>query len=347
MTALEAKSRAQTLAFAPFAFQATVALRDLGILAAVGRAGPDGLDRSEIAAETGVSEYGVSVLLDFGVDLGLVTCTQQRFALDDVGYFVLHDEMTAVNMDFTRDVCYHALGALTESIRNGQPEGLSALGEWPTIYEGLTHLPEPALSSWYRFDHFYSDRAYDELLPLVFRDPVRHVLDIGGNTGRWSLKCLRHDPDVTVTIVDLPAQLDAARRNIEQAGFGARVDYHEADLLDPTRELPAGADVLWMSQFLDCFSEAEVTSILARAARAMDTDARLYIVELFPDRQVFDAARFSLDATSLYFTCVANGTSRMYHSDRFRELVNAAGLTIERTIDHVGEGHTLLCCARI
>ena len=36
-------------------------------------------------------------------------------------------------------------------------------------------------------------------------------------------------------------------------------------------------DVIWMSQFLDCFSEEEVTSICRRAAQSMDDNSRLYI----------------------------------------------------------------------
>ncbi len=344
LNALEGKSLAQALAFGPFAFQAAVSMRDLGLLQALDEAGPEGLSLEALSERTGLSRYGVSVLVDLGLNLGLTDKEGDRFTLGMVGHFVENDEMTRVNMDFTRDVCYQALAHLTESIREGRPAGLKTLGEWNTVYEGLTQLPQPAQDSWFHFDHFYSQNVFDKLLPRVFDRPVQHLLDVGGNTGRFALKCLNHDPEVRVTLMDLPAQLKRARENIAAEGLVERVEFLPANLLDESVAFPPGMDVIWMSQFLDCFSDSEIVSILERAARSMTPESRLLIVELFPDRQAFDAATFSLDATSLYFTCIANGNSRMYHYEQFADLIRQAGLVVEENIDHPAEGHTLLCC---
>ena len=54
LTALEAITAAQHLAFAPLAFQATAALRDRGVLDALAEAVPDGLGIDEVAAATGL-----------------------------------------------------------------------------------------------------------------------------------------------------------------------------------------------------------------------------------------------------------------------------------------------------
>ena len=40
--------------------------------------------------------------------------------------------------------------------------------------------------------------------------------------------------------------------------------------------------------------------------------SELLIIETFTDRQKFDNAKFILEATSLYFTVLANGNSKMY-----------------------------------
>jgi hypothetical protein len=101
-----------------------------------------------------------------------------------------------------------------------------------------------------------------------------------------------------------------------------------------------------MSQFLDCFSKEEVLSILNRTVDAMNTDTALYILELFWDRQKYEASSYSLNATSLYFTCIANGNSRMYHSTDFIEIIKAAGLSIESITDDLGISHTLLKCKK-
>ena len=344
VSALEAKSLAQWIAFAPFVFQATVVMRDRGLLAGIDAAGEAGIAADQLADQTGLSLYGMRVLLDFGVDIGLVEETEGNYVLGKTGYFILNDDMTRVNMDFTRDVCYQALGALDESIKDGKPHGLVALGNWENLYDGLTNLPGPASESWFSFDHFYSDRVFDEFLPVVFARPVKEILDIGGNTGRWALRCLAHDPQVRVTIMDLPQQLAVARENVAAAGYGDRFNEYPLDVLREDRPYYQGADVIWMSQFLDCFSEQEIRKILMNTVAVMDGNTVLYIIELFWDRQKYEAARFSLNATSLYFTCIANGKSRMYHSDDMKTLVQEAGLIVEEDTDAIGEGHTVFRC---
>jgi hypothetical protein len=41
-------------------------------------------------------------------------------------------------MDFTHDVSYLGTFHLQEALTTGKPAGLKVLGDWPTIYEGLS-----------------------------------------------------------------------------------------------------------------------------------------------------------------------------------------------------------------
>jgi ubiquinone/menaquinone biosynthesis C-methylase UbiE len=344
--ALEALERAQWIAFAPFVFQAARVLRDRGILQAIDTSAT-GLTLAETAAAVGLPVYGTRVLLEAGLGIGLVVeDSAGRYRLTKTAGFVLHDPMTRANMDFTRDVNYHGLAHLDEAVATGKPAGLKVFGEWATVYEALAQLPDDVRASWFGFDHHYSDGAFGAALPLVFNksDRPRRLLDIGGNTGKWALTCLRHDPDVAVTILDLPGQLRNAEQSVRDAGLLARIDFHGADLLDEASEIPRGHDAIWMSQFLDCFSEPQIVSILRRCAAALAPGARIYILEAFWDRQRFSAASFCLQMLSLYFTAVANGTSQMYRSDTFLACVREAGLEVEAQHDELGVSHTLLVC---
>ncbi len=47
-----------------------------------------------------------------------------------------------------------------------------------------------------------------------------------------------------------------------------RIDFHAINLLDTTQKIPQGADVIWMSQFLDCFSKEQIVAILENACQA-------------------------------------------------------------------------------
>jgi len=342
-TALEAQEKAQWIAFAPFVFQAARVLRDLGILQLLEKhASAGGLTLAQVAEGAKVPEYGARVLLEAGLGIGLCKLKEGRYATTKTAYFLLHDPITRANLDFTQDVNYQGLFNLEDSIRQGKPAGLKVFGDWKTIYEALAHLPENIRKSWFAFDHLYSDTAFPDALPHVFRHKPRRLLDIGGNTGKFALQCLKYDPQVEHTILDLPGQLKMAQKTIADAGLSARARFFEANLLDPASRLPTGFDVVWMSQFLDCFGEDEIVSILRRCHEALAPGGRVYVLETFWDRQRYDAAAFSLQMTSLYFTALAN--SRMYDSVLFATLVAKAGFTVVEQIDQLGTGHTLLAC---
>ena len=338
-SALQAKFEALKISFAPVMFQVTYALLKLDILKLTGEHGEAGLSAKEIAEKLNLSLYGVKVLLDVGLSCKLVWLNDENYVLDKTGHFVLTDSMVKTNLDFMQDVCYQGLFHLIDAIKTGKPEGLKVLGDWSTIYPALSSLPEQAKESWFAFDHYYSDKAFPEILPIIFAKPIKELFDIGGNTGKFAAQCIEHDPDVHVTIIDLPEQI----ANLKTSD---RIGGHSANLLDPNAKLPKGANVIWMSQFLDCFSEDEILSILTRAAEVMDKDTRLYILELFWDRQTYEAAAFSINCISIYFTSMANGNSRMYHSKDLIKLIHQAGLYVDEDIDHIGSGHTLLGCKK-
>jgi hypothetical protein len=300
----------------------------------------------EVAEKLKLPLYGVKVLLEAGLSLEVVRVEENFFHLTKTGWFLLCDELTRVNMDFTQDVNYLGMFSLTESIKTGKPTGLKVFGEWPTVYEGLSQLPPQVQKSWFGFDHFYSDYAFPEILPVVFRNNPKHILDIGGNTGKFALQCARFNNEARITILDLPGQLAKAKQNIAEAGFQDRIDLFPINLLDHSKPFPKNPDIIWMSQFLDCFSQEDISGLIRRSAEAMNNHSALYILETYWDQQKYEASTYSLHATSLYFTNIANGCSQMYHSDDMRNLIARSGLVLVEEILNVGVSHTLFVCKK-
>lgn len=345
-SALEAKSNAQKIAFAPIMFQAARGLRDLKILSYLRRR-KEGSSLEEIAKHAGISEYGALVLLEAGLSLEMIMVKDDLYYLTKTGYFVNVDQLTRANMDFSHDVNYKAFYHLQEAVKEGKPAGLHReFGDWQTVYEALSEMPEKFRESWFRFDHYYSDTSFPQVMPILFRNNARKILDVGGNTGKFAIKCAEYNKDVEISILDLPGQLRDAEKNIREHGFEDRIKGHPINLLDFSTPYPKGYDIIWMSQFLDCFSEEEVGKLVSNARDAMDENSELFIMETLWDKQRFDASTYCLHATSLYFTCVANGNSRMYHSDDMRRLVEKAGLRVTEMIEDVGVSHTILICRK-
>ncbi|MDR2119755.1 MAG: class I SAM-dependent methyltransferase [Tannerella sp.] len=345
LSALQAQRLAHEISFGPVVFQVSRLMVKFGIMQLLLDSAA-GLTTDEVSAGTGLSRYAAQTLLESSLTIGTVHCAEGRFTASKAGWFLLNDPLVSVNMSFNHDVNYLGLFRLEEALLNGAPEGLKVFGEWATIYEGLSELPAQVRKSWLDFDHYYSDAAFDEALKVVFARRPRTLLDVGGNTGRWALRCTDYDPDVRVTVMDLPAQVEMMKRRTAGRKGADRISGCAADLLDRRAPFPAGFDAIWMSQFLDCFPDEEVTRILARAAASMSADATLFIMETFWDRQRFETAAYCLTQISLYFTAMANGNSKMYHSEDMMRCTEAAGLEIENIIDGAGKGHTLLVCRK-
>ncbi|MBR4187097.1 MAG: SAM-dependent methyltransferase [Bacteroidaceae bacterium] len=351
LSAREAQRQAEFIAWGPIVFQASRLMLKFGILDLL-RDSDNGLTVTEVAEKVGLSEYAVKCLLEASLSIGtvLINTETDRYSISKTGWFLLNDAATKANIDFVHDVNYVGLFRLEEAIKEGKPAGLKHFGNWPTIYEGLSSLPPDVQRSWFAFDHFYSDSSFPEALQIVFGEHfVRTLYDVGGNTGRWALRCVSYDEKAEVTILDLPGQIKMMQENIAGKPGAERIKGYPIDLLDRSAAFPqhkGELDAIWMSQFLDCFSEEEIVSILSRAREVMTGGTRLFIMETFWDRQRFEPAAFCLTMTSLYFTALANGNSKMYHSDDMRRLVREAGLEIESIHDGLGQGHSIMVCKR-
>ena len=342
-TALQAQRLAQEIAFAPIVFQVSRLMVKFGIFKLLDD-NKTGLTLNEISEKTKLSRYAVQVLVESSLTIGTVLLKNGRFVLSKAGWFLMHDEMVAVNMNFNHDVNYLGMFSLEASLLNGKPEGLNVFGNWKTIYEGLSQLPEQVQKSWFEFDHFYSDNSFHQALEIVFSANPKTLLDVGGNTGRWATQCVNYSNTVQITIMDLPQQLEMMKQQTKNQHGADRILGHPANVLDTSTPFPKGFDAIWMSQFLDCFSEEEVISILMRAAASMNEDAKLYIMETFWDRQHFETASYCLAQISLYFTALANGNSKMYYSEDMIRCIETAGLKVEKIEDGLGLGHSIVVC---
>ncbi|KGN82077.1 methyltransferase [Porphyromonadaceae bacterium COT-184 OH4590] len=341
--AVEAQRSAHEIAQGPIVFQVSRLMIKYRILQLLIDS-ENGLTINEIVQKTNLSEYAVKILIESSLSIGTVLYDNGKFLCSKTGWFLLNDPAVRVNIDFNHDVNYLGMYNLEESLLNGKPEGLKIFGSWPTIYEGLSSLPEQVQKSWFGFDHFYSDGAFEEAFNIVFADKPCKLLDVGGNTGKWALYCIEHDEEVEITIMDLPQQITLMKQNMVDVKGIERIHGHGCNMLSADTAFPEGFDAIWFSQFLDCFSEAEITSILSRAYRSMTPKTKIYIMETLWDRQRFETASYVLTQTSVYFTAMANGNSKMYHSEDLIRCIEKSNLVVEDIYDGIGVGHSIIRC---
>ncbi len=150
--------------------------------------------------------------------------------------------------------------------------------------------------------------------------------------------------DVKLTIADLPQQVELAKVNVKSQDLENQIDYFPTNILDHTQELPSGYDIIWMSQFLDCFGEDDIVQLLKRIKSKMSDTSRIYIMEPLWDYQRFEASAYCIINTSPYFTALANGNSKMFNATDMIDYINKAGLEVEECINDIGLCQSILIC---
>ena len=121
LSALDAITAAQRLAFAPLAFHATAVMRDRGVLAALSKAAPTDWPSTRSRRRPACrpmpraccSRPASACTSSGGGTSGSISARSATSCSND--------EMTRVNFDFSRDVCYRAAAHLDEALTGAGP----------------------------------------------------------------------------------------------------------------------------------------------------------------------------------------------------------------------------------
>ena len=107
LSAREAQRLAEFIAFGPVVFQVARLMLKWGILDLL-RDSNEGLTRQDIVKATDQTDYAVKVLLESSLTMGLLLINPEteRYSISKVGWFLLNDKLTRVNLNFNHDVNY-------------------------------------------------------------------------------------------------------------------------------------------------------------------------------------------------------------------------------------------------
>jgi len=156
----------------------------------------------------------------------------------------------------------------------------------------------------------------EEVGPPAFK----HVLDVGGASGTWTIALLRAQPGATATLFDLPHVIPMAQRRICEAGMSDRVKLVAGDFLhDP---LPPGADLAWVSAIVHQNSRKQNRCLFSALAKALRDDGEILIRDVLMDDSRTSPATGALFAINMLVATDAGGT---FTFDELREDLEAAG----------------------
>jgi len=156
----------------------------------------------------------------------------------------------------------------------------------------------------------------DNIRPFRFR----HILDIGGGPGTWTIAFLRDVPEATATLFDLPAVVSMAEKNFAEAGLTDRVNLVGGDY--NTDALPEGADLAWLGAICHQNSRQQNRDLFTRVHTAISDDGVIFIRDVIMDSSRTSPAAGALFAVNMLVATEGGGT---YTFDEYREDLRAAG----------------------
>jgi precorrin-6B methylase 2 len=168
----------------------------------------------------------------------------------------------------------------------------------------------------------------------------RHILDVGGGSGTWTIAFLRAVPDARATLFDLPAVLPMAEKRFAEVGLTDRITLFGGDFY--TDKLPEGADLAWLGAICHQNSRQQNRDLFAKVHKALADDGFIVIRDMVMDTSHTSPVAGALFAVNMLVGTEGGGT---YSFDEYSEDLQTAGF-VEVTLVHREESMSSLIRAR-
>ncbi|MTE13247.1 methyltransferase [Nocardia aurantiaca] len=109
------------------------------------------------------------------------------------------------------------------------------------------------------------------------------IVDIGGGRGSLLVDILRRHPSMRGTIFELPRVAGNLAEGLAEPGLSGRLTVETGDFFE---SVPKGADAYLLKHIIHDWSDEDAERILRTVRSAMETEARLLIIDIvLPDHQ--------------------------------------------------------------
>jgi len=183
-----------------------------------------------------------------------------------------------------------------------------------------------------------ANQIIDKLKPLRFK----HLLDIGGGPGTWTIAFLKVVAQSKATIFDLPDVIPIASKNISKAGLSKHVTFVAGDF--ENNDLPTGADFAWLSAIAHQNSRKQNRVLFAKIHSALQKPGVLVIRDVVMNKARTNPVIGALFAINMLVGTKGGGT---YTFEEFREDLRQAGFKNVILIHKNDAMNSLICAEKL
>lgn len=249
---------------------------------------------------------------------------QRRFALAPAGTLLLDGvpgSLRGSALFYGEPWCWQAFGGLLEAVHGGTTPFHHVHGAG--FFDYLARHADAA------------EAFHEHMLALTGQDAAAitaaydfgsfgRVVDVGGGHGALLTAVLRAHPGVRGVLFDRPSVVEGAREFLGAEGLADRCDLAGGSFFDG---VPAGADAYLLKDVLHDWEDEPAVAILRACRSAMESPARLLVVErLLPP----DAAPAPGKLTDVVMLVLTGGRERT--EAEYRALLEAGGFALARVV---------------
>jgi O-methyltransferase domain/Dimerisation domain len=232
---------------------------------------------AELAGPTRTHAPSLHRLMRALAGLGVLTeNVDRRFALTPLGEALkagAPGSARATILALAGDWWWRGWEQFDYSLETGNTGMQKALGM--SVFEYLAKHPQDASYFNEAMIGFHGDEPPAVASAVDFSN-FAVVVDVGGGTGNLLAAILSRHPGVRGILAELPHVVGDARAFIEAQGLGNRVTIESVDFF---KSVPAGGDAYLLSHVIHDWTEAQCLAILGNCRKAMNSNARLLILE--------------------------------------------------------------------
>jgi len=294
--------------------QVLMALVELDILRRL-RGGPQSPEM--LGRATGIAPQRMQVLLQAAVALKLLRLKRSgRYALARKGAALMG--VPGLEAMIRHHRAFYADLADPVALLRG-PEHTELAAFWPYVF-GAQGAIDPQVAETYSDLMAQSQLlVVEDTLRAVSFKGIKHLADIGGGTGAFLEAVGRANPNLQMTLFDLPQVVPGATERFEAAGMMDRVTIEPGSFRDDA--IPQEADAISLIRVLYDHSDDTIAALLADVFEALPAGGRLIISEPMGGGARPDPAG---DVYFAFYT-MAMQTGRTRSAEEIATLCRAAG----------------------
>ncbi len=278
----------------------------------------------ELRSTLGLEDRPATVLITALRAMGLITQTGGKLSLTD-----LATEHLVPGVEF--DVGdYVGLAAsspgvlgMVELLKSNKPPGRDDSGAAFIYRDGIKSAMDNEDSARH-LTLALAGRAKNvapALARAVDLDGSKLIVDIGGGTGIYSYALLQQNPQLRAIVLDRAEVLKIAEEMGREHSVLDRTELVAGDMF--ADELPAGADVILLSNILHDWDVPQCEALITRCANALPLGGRLLIHDVFLNDALDGPLPIALYSAALF--SLTEG--RAYSAEEYRNWLASAGMT--------------------